>query len=204
MGFPSAETPAYDGTPGYTNNYRQRREPHIAVSCRVHNVVKRVRSFCLKNDIELIKVVDGPNVLKISVRSVLHTQKLEKALTNIVQVDGLKVEAVSLPESIDVTKRKRGFLLFMNLADFKKDQAQVRKRFAETGLDYKITVVDGLTHAGGKKAEDQPDVSTIKALMQKMQEMQLELNKLKDKSEASIEIADAPEEVAQVSLEIAA
>jgi len=174
MGIPMADTPAY-GVSSYNPNYRHRRNPHIAVSCRVHNVVKRVRGFCLKNNIPLIKVVDGPNVLKISVRSVLHTQKVEKALTNIVRIDGIKVESISLPEAIDVTKRKRGFLLFMNLDDFEKDQAQVLKRFAETGLDYKITIVDGLTHSKGAKPKP-----NIEALQRQVELLSLQLQKLTD------------------------
>jgi len=172
---PMADTPNYGAL--HHQKY-QRRSPHIAVSCRVHNVVKRVRAFCLKNDIPLIKIVDGPNVLKISVRSVLHTQKVEKVLTNIVRIDGIKVESVSLPESIDVTKRKRGFLLFMNIQDFEKDQAQVLKRFAETGLDYKITVVDGLTHSAGSKSRKH-DMET---LLKKVELLTLTVQKLQDDS----------------------
>lgn len=173
IGIPMADTPAYNTGQPYRRNYRQRRSPHVGVSCRVHNVVKRVRALCLKNDIPLIKVIDGPNVLKISVRSVLHTQKVEKALTNIVRIDGIKIESVSLPEAIDVTKRKRGFLLFMNLDDFEKDQAQVIKRFAETGLDYKITIVDGLTHSANSKPK-----ASIETLQKQVELLSLQLQKL--------------------------
>jgi hypothetical protein len=100
VGIPMADTPAYNTGATYRQNHRRyRRSPHVAVSCRVHNVVKRVRAFCLKNEIPLIKVIDGPNVLKISVRSVQHTQKVEKALTNIVRIDGIKVVTYQKIES---------------------------------------------------------------------------------------------------------
>lgn len=170
----NAETPMFNGY-SYQRGYRGRGEPNIAVSCRVHNVVKRVRTFCMKNDIDIIKVVEGKNVMKVSVRSVLHTQKLERALTNIVQVDGIEVEAVSLPESIDVTKRKRGFLLFMRLKNFEKDEAQVLKRFAETGLDYKITLVDGLTLSTNNKTNK----AGVDDLRKQVELLKLEVERLK-------------------------
>lgn len=173
-------TPCY-GTPYYAPpnpqpeppafRYPQHHKPqHVAVSCRVHNVVKRVRAFFLKNGVDLIKVVDGPNVLKVSVRSILHTQKLEGALMDIMKNDEIKVKEASLPESIDVTKRKRGFLLFLKLEDFSNEKL-VRKRFAETGLDYKITIVDGLTHASPKME--------VEDLVKQVQKLQMEVEKLK-------------------------
>jgi len=185
ISIPMADTPAYNTGSSYKRNYRNRRSPHVGVSCRVHNVVKRVRALCLKNDIPLIKVIDGPNVLKISVRSVLHTQKVEKALTNIVRIDGIKIESVSLPEAIDVTKRKRGFLLFMNLEDFEKDQAHVMKRFAETGLDYKITTVDGLTHSAGSKPK-----ATIETLQKQVELLSLQVERLTNSQSPKQDEAD--------------
>lgn len=173
--IPIAETPAYNSAPSHRYKYRH-QDKHMAVSCRVQNVVKRVRGFCLKNGIPLIKVVNGPNVLKISVRSVLHTQKLESALKKIVKTDGIQVEAVSLPESIDVTKRKRGFLLFMNLVNFEKDEQVVRQRFEDTGLDYKITVVDGLTHSQRPK----PVKQGVATLMKEVELLKLEVSRLKE------------------------
>lgn len=170
----TADTPMYNHY-SYQRGYRGGREPNVAVSMRVHNVVKRVRTFCVKNDIDIIKVVEGKNVMKVSVRSVLHTQKLERALTNIVQVDGIEVEAVSLPESIDVTKRKRGFLLFMRLKNFEEDEAQARKRFAETGLDYKITLVDGLTLSANNKSNK----SGVDDLRKQVELLKLEVERLK-------------------------
>lgn len=169
----NAETPMYNYQRGYRNGRRDGN--NMAVSCRVHNVVKRVRSYCVKNDIEMIKVVEGKNVMKVSVRSVMHTQKLESALTNIVQGDEIEVEAVSLPESIDVTKRKRGFLLFMKLKNFEKDEKQVRKRFAETGLDYKITLVDGLTLSANNKSNK----SGVDDLRKQVELLKLEVERLK-------------------------
>merc|ERR1711939_434229 len=122
----------YKNTSSRAPPKQKQTNSYIAVSCRVHNVVKRVRGFCLKAKIPLVKVVDGANVLKISVRSTLHTQKVEKVLSNLINIDKVSINAISLPESIDITKRKRGFLLFVKLNDFEQDEARVRERFAET------------------------------------------------------------------------
>lgn len=172
-GIPIAETPAYNAPP-HRYNYRHQNK-HMAVSCRVHKVVKRVRGFFLKNSIPLVKVVDGPNVLKISVRSVQHTQKLETALKKIVKTDGIQIEAVSLPDFIDVTKRKRGFLLFMNLVNFENDEKVVRRRFEDTGFDYKIAVVDGLTHSQRPK----PVKQGVATLIKEVELLKLEVSRLK-------------------------
>lgn len=164
--------------PKQTNSYI------AAVSCRVHNVVKRVRGFCLKAQIPLVKVVDGPNVLKISVRSTLHTQKVEKVLSNLIHIDKVNITAISLPESIDITKRKRGFLLFVKLEDFEQDEARVRSRFAETGLDYKIKLVnntDEPSPAANKTEEQSGEAGStdVDKLIKQVEGLQLEVQDIK-------------------------
>jgi ABC-type phosphate transport system auxiliary subunit len=104
-------------------------------------------------------------------------------LKKIVKTDGIQIEAMSLPESIDVTKRKRGFLLFMNLVNFEKDEQAVRQRFAETGLDYKIMIVDGLTHSQRPKAVKQG----VETLMKEVELLKLEVSRLKESQSPSVE-----------------
>merc|ERR1719473_1149498 len=162
---------------------KQTNNSYIAVSCRVHNVVKRVRGFCLKAKIPLVKVVDGPNVLKISVRSTLHTQKVEKVLSNLINIDNVQISAISLPESIDITKRKRGFLLFVKLAYFEQDEARVRERFAETGLDYKIKLVNNIDEPIPAKVQNEEVSgeagSDVDKLIKQVEGLQLEVQDLK-------------------------
>lgn len=131
-----------------------------------------------------MKVVDGPNVLKISVRSTLHTQKVEKVLSNLIHIDKVNISAISLPESIDITKRKRGFLLFVKLEDFEQDEARVRSRFAETGLDYKIKLVnntDEPSPAANKTEEQSGEAGStdVDKLIKQVEGLQLEVQDIK-------------------------
>merc|ERR1719473_224911 len=127
----------------------QNREKSIldinVATYRILYIIEQVKRLCLNNNIELVEVCEGPNVLKICSDSLWHSEQVERVLKQIILTDHIEVRSISLPRNINPFKRKRGFIFFLKLADYDRYHQKVRYRFAETNLDYRITEIDGFT-----------------------------------------------------------
>jgi len=98
------------------HNFRSRKQnftkPH-----QVRYAVMCVSALCDTNNIILSNMVFGPNVLKIAIRSSAQLENIEVTMKTLISMPEIVVEEVSVPSVDTVTKRKRGFLIFMKLKD---------------------------------------------------------------------------------------
>ena len=100
------------------------------ISLQLNLIVADLARFFLENDIPILEHVKGKDVHKFSVY-VGQGSQVQDILKSCLK-KGVQIEAVSLPNAIDVYKRKRSFLVFFKIPNFEEHKQEILDIFEES------------------------------------------------------------------------